>query len=69
MGNLWTGNLGRLDVVDDRTPGQLAADGDDYWPDGRLYTPPQFKEAEFWPADKPRRITPEEWTERVKALR
>ncbi len=29
-----------LDTIDDRTPEQLRADGDDRWPDGTPYVPP-----------------------------
>jgi hypothetical protein len=32
-----------LPIVDNRTPEQLAADGDHRWPDGSLYVPPGQK--------------------------
>jgi len=41
-------------MADTRTPAQIEADGDDYWPDGQLYTPPQHEVGKFWPASKPR---------------
>lgn len=35
-----------LNIVDNRSPSMLVRDGDDRWPDGSDYCPPQFEGVE-----------------------